>query len=388
MWRVFALAALLQLCCCHAPLTSARRVPFIPMERSVAYAAAWTSTNDALDPPQGLPVFFFHGITGYPEEAVHLEKALAAEGRALVALSFCPRQCSTQSLLTQVPMAVAQVRSIVATDQRFQGGYVFIGHSQGGIMARAVIEDMDDHRVHTFISLAGVQNGVFYGPQVADRVPLQILLAGFGQQLIPRSVFDFNRYLTRHEEDARTLRGEIQRDLCVLSDNEPKLEDEYSFVNLARFPAFDEWVRTNKFLPELNNVNVCNLDDLECEQDKQRRKRNFTTLKTAHFFASPNDGVVAPWQISIFSRYSEVSMVDEIESKFEELTIVGMRDTLEYANDTFGLRTLDERGSLFLHQVQGVAHGCWVHDCWRSDDPTQFCEWQPNYDRHVYPLLS
>jgi len=219
-----------------------------------------------------------------------------------------------------------------------------------------------------------------------DHSPREVIYGLLSVRLNHPVIFhmDFDRFASH----PASLRGELQRDLAELSIARPELQDEYSFVNLARFPAFDEWVRTNKFLPELNNVNVCNLDDLECEQDKQRRKRNFTKLKTAHFFASPNDGVVAPWQISIFSRYSEVSMVDEIESKFEELTIVGMRDTLEYANDTFGLRTLDERGSLFLHQVQGVAHGCWVHDCWRSDDPTQFCEWQPNYDRHVYPLLS
>lgn len=140
-----------------------------------------------------LPAFFFHGITGNPGEAVRLEKALASQDRALVALSFCPSEKSTISLHKQVPLAIAQIRSIVASDERFQNGYVFIAHSQGGMLARAVVEEMNDHQVHTLISLAGAQNGMFYGPQPEDACPLMVFLSGFGAMILPTDL-DFAAY--------------------------------------------------------------------------------------------------------------------------------------------------------------------------------------------------
>ncbi|KAE9312988.1 hypothetical protein PF008_g19846, partial [Phytophthora fragariae] len=50
-------------------------------------------------------------------------------------------------------------------------------------------------------------------------------------------------------------------------------------------------------------------------------------------------------------RYSEVDTIEEIETKYMNLTIVNMNDTLEYTSDTFGLKTLDERGGLFIHEI-------------------------------------
>lgn len=83
----------------------------------------------------------------------------------------------------QVPEAIAAVRDVVARDERFKDEYMFIAHSQGGMIARAVIEQMDDHKVHTFVSLAGAQNGIFYGPQEDDRGVNAGLAAGFGSEV-------------------------------------------------------------------------------------------------------------------------------------------------------------------------------------------------------------
>ncbi|GMF10782.1 unnamed protein product [Phytophthora lilii] len=99
-----------------------------------------------------------------------------------------------------------------------------------------------------------------------------------------------------------------------------------------------------------------------------------------HFFASPADERIMPWQSSIFGRYSEVDMIEEIETKFMNLTIVNMNDTLEYTSDSFGLKTLDERGSLFLHKVENIPHRCWGND-------ESGCLWQPLYNDYLYPVL-
>lgn len=329
------------------------------------------------------PVFFFHGITGNPGEAVNLERALAENGTALVALSYAPSEESTQALHTQVPLAIKQVREIVATDERFQHGYVFIGHSQGGLMARAVIEEMDDHQVYTLISLAGVQNGLFYGPQSSDRVPLSHLLTGFGPTIMPG--FDFDTYLK--SDDPAAVRGRVQAAIAQFIIDHPELQDKFSFVNVARFPAQQQWVQANTFLPALNNLNQCEPSDEQGVQDQQRRKRNFLKLRAAHFFSSPGDDVVAPWQLSIFGQYSHVDSVAEIATKFETLKVLNMRETDEYINDTFGLKTLDERGGLFLHEVPDVPHCGWITDGPLIDDPSATCEFRAVFDKFVLPSL-
>ncbi|RLN56497.1 hypothetical protein BBJ29_007418 [Phytophthora kernoviae] len=201
-------------------------------------------------------------------------------------------------------MAIAAVRDVVASDKRFKDEYIFMGHSMGGILARAVIEQMDDHKVHTFVSLAGALSGISYGPQDADRIPLQFLAQGSAATAIPPAVFNFSNYSTNE------YRGKMQYDWArKLTD--PELQATYSFANVVRFPVRNAWSDTNEFMPVFNNMNKY--------------------------------GVSAPWQMGQFGHYSDVETREEIETKFEDLSIVEMHDTVEYKEDTFGLRTLDER---------------------------------------------
>ncbi|RLN59106.1 hypothetical protein BBJ29_003969 [Phytophthora kernoviae] len=307
-----------------------------------------------------LPVFFFHGITGNATNGRNIKANLTAEGRVFVGLTFCENECSVQSVTAQIPLAIAEIRGIVANDSRFDNGYHFVGHSQGGGIARAVVENMDDHKVHSLVSLAGMQNGMFYGPQAEDVVPLYIMINVLGPQLLTTDTFDFSNYTTAD------WRGKIQHDLAVLDANH-ELQSKYSLMNMNREPADAYFIENNKYLPYLNNLNVCADNDLSCLYDKLRRKANFLRLKSAHFLAGPNDGVVAPWQHSLLQRYTPVDSVDEIETKFEEFTIMEMEDTIEYKNDTYGLRALDERGNLHRTSVANVSHNCWIVSGTRFD---------------------
>lgn len=324
-----------------------------------------------------LPVFFFHGLTRNGSDGEFLKDALAAQGRDLIPLSFATDMASGVGLNQQIPLAIEQIRSIVATDERFQNGYVFVGHSQGGVIARAVVEEMDDHQIHTLVSLAGVQNGSFFGPQPEDATPLNDVLSVFGPMLLPTAGFDFKSY----HDDTTTWRGKAQRDLATLFAKSPNLQDEVSFTNLQRAPSRNDFLAGNAFLPKINNLNK--VESAEEAADQQRRKNNFLKLKAAHFFASPGDGVVTPWQISVFGRYSEVDSLEEIETKFENLKILEMRDTTEYKEDTFGLKTLDERGGLHLHVVPNVPHAGWLVDSPLVDDPTQVSEFATVFKEYI-----
>ncbi|GAB9471088.1 Lysosomal thioesterase ppt2 [Globisporangium polare] len=351
--------------------------------RHLLPAEPQTLTVDALPQRQehNLPVFFFHGVLSNARSGYRFAANLTAEGRVFVPLTFCDDRCSIQALNAQVQLAIKQIRGIVKDDKRFEDGYVFIAHSQGGAIARAVIEEMDDHKVRTFVSLAGVVNGVFYGPQPADALPAAVFLKALGPNMVPPSVWDANAY------SLADFNGSYQYDLDVFARTHPELQSQYSAFNLARSPVPGPWIDVNPFFPVQNNLNLCSGDGAtQCLRDQQRRRANFLKLKAAHFFASPDDGVVAPWQSSILGQYSELKTEEEIKTEFTTLTILDMKDTREYKEDTYGLLTLNARGGLYLHTVPSVTHTCWVTDSapFGSVHP---CFFDEVYDEHLYPLI-
>jgi palmitoyl-protein thioesterase len=335
------------------------------LSSAIAMASAATDVSK-------LPVFFFHGVTANYTAGHNFVANLTAEGRTVVSLSFCDGSCSIESLLTQVPEAVKAVREHVANNSVFDDGYIFIGHSQGGPISRATIEEMDDHKVVRYISLAGLQNGQFIGK---NKVNVSIADgATFLNKLVPPTVFNSSKY------SGDDYYGTLQKDFTLFGIENPDMQYQYAQFNNQRWPQFGSWSITNKFLPVYNNVNPCLPGDDQCIYDQHRRKANFLKLEQAHFFASPADNVIMPWQSCHFGRYSEVDTLDEIVSQYMNLTIVDMPDTLEYTSDTFGLRSLDERGGLFMHTVENVSHSCW-----RGDEGD--CKFWPIYDQYLYPTL-
>jgi hypothetical protein len=102
-------------------------------------------------------------MLGNYEDSDNFVANLTAEGRTVVSLEFYDDACSIEALVTQVPLAVQAVRCVVANNSAFDDGYIIVAHSQGGAVSRAVIEEMDDHGVRRYISMAGTQNGIFTG---------------------------------------------------------------------------------------------------------------------------------------------------------------------------------------------------------------------------------
>uniref|UniRef100_H3GF99 Piwi domain-containing protein n=1 Tax=Phytophthora ramorum TaxID=164328 RepID=H3GF99_PHYRM len=294
-----------------------------------------TSANTSNEKKR-LPVFFFHGLTASSKDGCNIKAKVLAEGRAFVALTFAEGEDSLGGIKDQIPMAIAEIRRVVASDVRFADGYVFMGHSMGGLIARAVVEEMDDHKVKTLVTLAAPHLGLFYGPQEADVTPAKHLPAGIGELMLSPSVFDFKAY------SEKEYRGKMQQDFARLS-LDTDVQASNAFVNLAWIPPIY-------------------LNAVPSSKDNQRRKNNFLKLKEVHAFASPNDGVAAPWQTGVFGHYSEVSSLEEIEASFEGLAMVDMKQTVEYKEDSYGLRTLDERGAVFRHVVPDVPHTGWLSE--------------------------
>ncbi|TYZ60311.1 hypothetical protein PybrP1_001232, partial [[Pythium] brassicae (nom. inval.)] len=360
-----------------------------------------------------LPVFFFHGVLQDASTGANLSTKASTEGRRCVVLSFASGPSdSIRSLWPQVALAIAQIREVVGHEPgTFAAGYAFVGYSQGGLLARAVVQEMDDHNVRVLVTLAGVLNGMYFGPQARDAAALQVFLHELGPELVPSSVFDFAQYCSPAQTlsasatdsstsdsvqvsgapsqataDAKpTLAQRYQTDFDAFALAHPDLQQRYSYFNIARSPVAHTWTKSNAFLAELNNVADCDRatpDDRE--KDRARRRANFLKLDAAHLFASPDDGILSPWQTSILGQYSEIASAEALESEFETLRVLEVKETREYLDDTYGLRTLDERGGLHLHVLANVLHGNWTTDDVR-EGTVGFSE---IYEHHVRSLLQ
>lgn len=326
-----------------------------------------------------LPIFFFHGVFGSANTSQYMNDNMTAEGRVFNALDFCTGRCTLQPLSTQVSLAVAQVRSIIAKDSNtYTNGYIFIGHAQGATIARAVIECMDDHNVAMFMSLAGIHNGLFYGPQDYDAIPLQNLLKTLGPAMIPSSTFDF---LTYSDGDTR---GHLQANMYNSIASDATLNSNYAFANLLNAPGCAAWISTNPFLPVSNNINMCTTAN--CTAAQAQRKANFVKVHDALFFASPQDGTVAPYQSSLLGKYASLSDVPDCSlDRFENMTVLPMTETYEYLHDTYGLQTMDKRGGVHLFPIANVTHQCWVQDATIDD---KVCRFSKLYDMTLYRVLK
>jgi alpha-beta hydrolase superfamily lysophospholipase len=89
----------------------------------------------------------------------------AHPGTHTFALELYEGLASLTDLDEQVKTVTAYVANLTSSmPSVFQNGYHIIGHSQGGLLMRCVIENFDAHKVDRFISLAGVVNGYFGAP--------------------------------------------------------------------------------------------------------------------------------------------------------------------------------------------------------------------------------
>ncbi|TMW55569.1 hypothetical protein Poli38472_010451 [Pythium oligandrum] len=297
-----------------------------------------------------LPVFFFHGAGGNAANGIAFDQ-FATEQRPVISLNFAENEASLQPLPGQVQLAIEQIRNYTRNDSRFDNGYTFIGHSLGGIIARGVVEEMDDHNAHVLISLASPHTGLCHGPQADPNIAQQFGVVLLNSYSLPVEIFDFAKYSIDTIKE-----GHLLVDLMEVMEKHPEITQNSSISSLLRYPVRKIWLDLKPYLSTIGNL------EQSCDEDKQRRKNNLLKLKEFHAFTSPQDGVLEPYQSGVFGHYTEVADSAELLAKFKTLGTVDMKDTVEYKEDTYGLRSLDKRGGLFRHVVDQVPHTCWVMD--------------------------
>ncbi|XP_046685339.1 LOW QUALITY PROTEIN: lysosomal thioesterase PPT2 homolog [Homalodisca vitripennis] len=209
---------------------------------------------------------------------------------------------SLEPLWRQVKYIGDEIMQICAINP---DGIHLIGYSQGGLIARGILEKFPYHNVKTFISLSSPQAGeygtkflhIFY-PNQALREAYELFYSHMGQFISVGNYW-----------------------------NDPFHQELY--------------YKYSQFLPYINN-------EVEGYRDEDY-KRGITKLRRMVLIGGPDDGVIAPWQSSQFGFYAD-NDTDTVED---------MRDRDIYKQDLFGLRTLDDEGKLTLYSVAGVTHSNW-----------------------------
>ena len=258
------------------------------------------------------PVIMMHGVGSDRHEMDTLVRLIEARGGGAVATTL-PLYENDASFLTPLPKQVdgvaAAIRALVAANaSRYADGYHLVCKSQGGLICRCAVEAMADHAVDTLVSLAGPQMGVYGAAFFASiKVPL---LENATAATVWRVAY------TRLAQ-------------ATISD-----------ANMWHDPShLDSYYEHDTFLPGFT------------DRATPAMKANFVRLAKAVFCVgsgSPYDGGIEPYQSGVFGFVDAAGAV------------VDMPQQGVYANDTFGLKTLDDSGRLNLTVVPGVRHGDWT----------------------------
>ena len=285
--------------------------------------------------PEYLPILIMHGIQS---DAAFFEKMIADfDERGQFAYAFPIYEGTPDSwmpLNSQVDELAHTIRGIVKGDPyKYRNGYHLLCHSQGALICRCVIEMMNDHNIHTFVSMAGPQLGV-YDEHFFEFFPDE--LAGAAGWTL---------------ENMHTIAyGWL-------------MQSTMSVANMWNDPfEQEEFLGYNYFLPYYNNL-------IEYRADY---RTNFLKLKKAAFLVGEvhqdkghnYEGGIGPWQSAVFGYY------DATMNK-----IIEMKDQKIYKEDLFGLKTMDDRKDLTIKVTAGTTHNQWVSSSYI-------------YKTHIFPLLE
>lgn len=259
------------------------------------------------------PVIIVHGVMS---EASHMEdmKDLIEEshpGTNVTLVHLYPDVESFTPLQRQIRFWKKKMEPLM---KEAVDGIHLICHSQGGLICQGLLGEIEGHNVHTFVALSSPLNGQFGVPTfVSNYIPW---LKG------------------KREKLSSFMYTTITQDTFAISN----------YWKDPRAQYYAEYLEESHYLPViLNNPDCARIN----KEDIARRKNNFLQLKKLVLIGGPDDGVITPWQSSLYGYYDE------------DYGIIPMKEQRLYKEDWFGLRTMFERGDVITNPILGVTHVDW-----------------------------
>ena len=110
------------------------------------------------------PVVFMHGLGGSGHDGDVLGYMISQQhpGQPFYSLAVDEGDDSLKSIITQVKDVQDTIQTLIDMHpDQFANGFHLVGHSQGGIITRGVVEASSNFNIRNYVSLAGVQAGVY-----------------------------------------------------------------------------------------------------------------------------------------------------------------------------------------------------------------------------------
>lgn len=260
------------------------------------------------------PVILIPGILSERSHMNGLKKMIvqAHSGTNVTIIDLYPGIESFVPLSHQLPHWQKTVSEIMKDSP---DGVHLICHSQGGLVCQGIIEEAKDHNIQTFIALSS---------------PL------YGQFGIPDIILKYFPWFKG------ILREKLTRYMYTMLT-----QITFSIANFWRDPRKEyekEYLIESQYLPYvLNHPDFKKLTPTE----KKARKMNYLKLKNVVLVGGPDDGVIEPWESSIYGYYNE------------DYKMVNYTHQRVYLEDWFGLKSLDGKGRLKTFAIPGVKHVDW-----------------------------
>ncbi|CAH0393100.1 unnamed protein product [Bemisia tabaci] len=257
------------------------------------------------------PVFLVHGILSSNRSMEALARRIEEKhpGTKTYVSDRFLKWSSLEPIWRQISRVGEDFKNI--SDSHPDGFHV-IGYSQGGLIARGLLELFPKHNVHTFVSLSSPQAGQ-YGDSFLHLIFPNLVCA--------------TAYELFYSKIGQTI----------------------SVGNYWNDPYHQKlFFKYSSFLPFLNNMIKSDFSD--------QFKEGISKLKNMVLIGGPDDGVITPWQSSHFGYFNE------------DGAIINFKDRTVYINDTMGLQTLDSQNKLQIITLSNVSHFNWHRNHTVTDD--------------------
>lgn len=255
-------------------------------------------------------------------------------------------------MTTQVKKVTEFVKSQVNQDpESFSDGFNMICHSQGGLICRGLISQWDGKpgQIKAFISLAGPQQGIFGYTGMIGKLPRSIskLLLPFqraGGVVLYTYLMQKSFSVAGYWKDIGEcdLYQEASKFLAIINNEAP-----------AEPCGHEKW---NPFSCEPSEKCRYSLENgcvWKSDFSLNRSiamKTNFMSLESAVFLGSPDDGVLVPWDSSIWNYYAPGSGKSTVP--FNK-TFLGTQNLVP-------LSEMLQQGRAVLMAKDGVDHQGWM----------------------------